>query len=315
MTNWITNLKYVLTIMIVYIHIHFLAVQIPDDIVYDAIVRGLDILADSAVPAFFALSAYLFFRSYNENNIYAKFRSRIKGLLVPYLIVSAICVIYYILKDFHSGTMTYADLNFSDICIRVLEAKNNGPIWYLLTLFQFVIIAPTLYVWIKNTRALGSVTLVIVMMFLNFIYSFSYSSLIFWMPVLVTFSAVSILAPDILDRKYSYILMGGGFLILLTIIYIGRYNQYSYMYYAYRVISPFFLIPLGKSLRWKPFKFQDYAMFVFLTHVIVGNIVKIPITPVSCSIKIILTVCLSTLIAYLLKRFAPTVYSIITGAR
>ena len=52
-----------------------------------------DRLGQIAVPAFFMLSAYLFYRGFTRKKLWSKWNSRIKSILVPYIVWNTI---YYL---------------------------------------------------------------------------------------------------------------------------------------------------------------------------------------------------------------------------
>lgn len=193
MKDWITNTKFILAIFIVYIHTHYSANLFPGNEIYANIDRGVRLLTGTAVPAFFALSAYLLFRNFQMEEYTRKLFSRVKGLLVPYLLVSLICSCYFTMIALFSGSK---DVSFLEFIKSVIESRYNGPLWFLLTLFEFVLVAPAVYCWIKNTRTRGALLLIVCLYLLNILYTFSYSSIIFWSPLLVASSAIAVLEEE-----------------------------------------------------------------------------------------------------------------------
>lgn len=311
----IANLKYILIIFIVIIHCRYKAETFadPSDLFVFIDRFALNITA-SAVPAFFSISAFLFFQNFlSIENYERKLLTRIKSILLPLYIYSFVGLLLWLAMEFlHKKTIQYS---FGDIIYDVFLYKHNAILWYLETLFVFVLVAPAIYLIVKMLKEVQVVILSVLLVFLNMICHFGYSTLLFWSPIILISSVRAIKnKPLIISNKYRIF----GFLIFPMAFYITYYNvgEYENLYYLYRMFSAFCMILLSGYMNWKPYRFQDYAMFIFLVHGLLSPFMRvIPKIPVLSPVKVIATILLATFVGFLFKKINPKLYSISIGGR
>lgn len=154
--------SFILTVTVIWIHAvdpgfaAGLADQTGD--VFTAVERLLGSgLGQLAVPGFFCLSGYLFFRNMPEDIRMAydgssllqffknKLRKRVSSLLIPYLVWNCIYYLIYIAAGRASFGLTEAVRS-------VLFYRYNPVFWYLFELVLITIITPLIYVLIRNKR-------------------------------------------------------------------------------------------------------------------------------------------------------------------
>lgn len=156
--------SFILTVTVIWIHAvdpgfaAGLADQTGD--VFTAVERLLGSgLGQLAVPGFFCLSGYLFFRNMPEDirtisadngkNLLLffgnKLRKRVSSLLVPYLIWNGIYYLIYMAAGRASFGMTEAVRS-------VLFYRYNPVFWYLYELVLITIITPLIYMLISDRR-------------------------------------------------------------------------------------------------------------------------------------------------------------------
>lgn len=119
-----------------------------------------NVLGQLAVPGFFCMSGYLFFRSFGADkgkaDLIAAFKhkliKRIYSLLLPYLLWNLIYYIVYLAAG-------RAETGFSELFHAVLEYRYNPVFWYLHELILITIITPLIYVLLKHRIALIPVLL------------------------------------------------------------------------------------------------------------------------------------------------------------
>lgn len=134
------------------------------DAISDKVGRG-------AVPLFFMISGFLFFHNVTcLQDIWRKMRSRVKTLLVPFIIGAVFFPLFMIVaqsfpfsaKYFNSGTSfldTILQQPISDtVCCLFYKANGNLPwalhLWFLRDLIITVILSPILFFLIRNKAAL-----------------------------------------------------------------------------------------------------------------------------------------------------------------
>ncbi|SFG35199.1 acyltransferase family protein [Oribacterium sp. WCC10] len=109
-------------------------------------------LGQSAVPGFFMMSGYLFFRNLSKlESIVRKWKERIVSLLLPFVAWNFLYYIIYLVM----GKTSLGQQNMIDAIIRY---KFNPVFWYLYQLILLTICAPMIYILLKNrTIAIASV--------------------------------------------------------------------------------------------------------------------------------------------------------------
>ena len=143
--------------MVVMIHSSYSAFYNTSEMVDDFLNNYYtDYLSGFAVPAFFMLSAIKFYRNYSYNKTIYKYKTRIKSLLVPYLLWNSLSVIWIalfsympILKNLVSQREKFT-FSISNITGGVLLYKYIHPFWYMALLMLFTFLCPIVYSIIKN---------------------------------------------------------------------------------------------------------------------------------------------------------------------
>lgn len=139
----------------------------------------LPIITVAAVPTFFLISGYLFFkgRDFSKSTYIGKMKRRVGTLLIPYLvwnliIIAALFLVQLAKPDFQPLTRkAIADFNITDFLacfynmryINPLNASGpiDTPLWFLQNLMFFSIITPVIYFFVKRKRV-GAVYLLVV---------------------------------------------------------------------------------------------------------------------------------------------------------
>ncbi len=99
-----------------------------------------NVLGQAAVPGFFLLSAYLFYRTLPSfSGIPEKWRRRFFSLLLPYLLWNFLYYLLYVLGG-------RAALDLPTLATAVLQYRFNPVFWYLWQLILLTLLAPLVYV-------------------------------------------------------------------------------------------------------------------------------------------------------------------------
>ncbi len=168
--NW---LKLPLAVLVVFVHTHISGTTIGGvSYLYDyenyPIFDNIsflvsNIVAALAVPTFFAISGYLFFKGlgnelgrFSVNNYVQKLKRRSRSLLVPYLLWNCIyLIIFFTGQSFLPGLLSGNHLLIKDYSL--LDYLNsfwtgfNGypicpPLWFVRDLMVMMILSPVLYI-------------------------------------------------------------------------------------------------------------------------------------------------------------------------
>ena len=105
-----------------------------------------------AVPMFFIMSGFLFFRGVQSiKTVFEKQKRRILTLVVPFFTWSTVyCVLYY---GFNYGeVLANHKFGLFDILQEILFYKYVFPMWFMFQLILFMVITPLLYCILKNKK-------------------------------------------------------------------------------------------------------------------------------------------------------------------
>ena len=179
------NLKFVLAVAVVFIHCR---IPTADSLVMDSsslpcLVEKLFsvVLPSVAVPSFYIISGFLFFYSlqnWSTNTYVYKIKRRLNTLIVPYLLWNIIPVLLLLLRVVVGSIIAQQDVSLSAV-IGVLTDNisyhtfwdmhrddymflpMNMPLWFLRELILLVFVSPLIYVFIRYTKSMGIILLVI----------------------------------------------------------------------------------------------------------------------------------------------------------
>lgn len=128
-----------------------------------------------AVPAFFMISGFLFFRTFSLDKISIKYKNRIKSILIPYLIWSTIYYFYYVFLSvipFIRDALPDDDivsLSFGE-WLDSLWIDSYYTLWFLKYIIIFIAVSPCIYCLLKHWNGLPIGAFVIIFLFLNIQY-------------------------------------------------------------------------------------------------------------------------------------------------
>lgn len=107
-----------------------------------------------AVPLFFIISGVTFFRNYNNSLYLSKLKSRVRTLVVPFLIWNTIWMVFSMvtttfLSGFFVGRPAFV-FSVENILCGIFLHEYNVPFWFILVLIILVILAPVMDFFSKN---------------------------------------------------------------------------------------------------------------------------------------------------------------------
>ncbi len=128
-----------------------------------------DTAGQIAVPGFFMISGYLFYRNFSWEKLGEKWSSRIRSVLVPFVLWNGLYYVGYAVGSrlpFLAGIVEKGIIpfDFHTAADAVLHYTYNYVFWYLYQLILLITLAPVLYGILKN-RLLGGAALVTVFYF------------------------------------------------------------------------------------------------------------------------------------------------------
>ncbi len=116
-------------------------------------------LVETCVPFFFMISGYLFFRTYQSYKWKDKLKTRVKSLLIPYLIWNTIyTVVILSLKKLGAITNIRDITGLKDVFLGCINSEYS-PLWFVKYLMAFVLISPLMY-YLLRRKILGAIIIV-----------------------------------------------------------------------------------------------------------------------------------------------------------
>ena len=121
----------------------------------------LFVLTNAAVPTFFVISSLLYFQHWQPT--WACYRqkllSRVRSLLVPYLLYNVLFYGYYVVKIhvLHMSTTKVIPTDLGGVLLCILQSVPDGVLWYVRDLFLFALIAPLIGLVLRKSRILSAV--------------------------------------------------------------------------------------------------------------------------------------------------------------
>lgn len=125
-----------------------------------------------AVPGFFMLSSYLFFRNFAWEKLAAKWRGRFFSVVIPYTVWNILYYLGYVLAS--RAPMVRAVVGKEPVPFGILELLgavfrySYAPIfWYLYQLIILIFLSPAIYLFVKK-RTWGAVYLAALVLAVHF---------------------------------------------------------------------------------------------------------------------------------------------------
>ena len=285
-----------------------------------------DVFGHCAVPMFYAISGYLFFRGVEKiSQVWQKMQKRVRTLLVPFVIAALLFPLPLVLM----GRDLPAHSFWGILVALFYDAGNLMPwayhLWFLRDLIILVTLSPVLY-YLRHWTGYWSILICIVLYWLSPYTLFLYAAI--W------FLGGSLLL-DKYERLPRWALWVTIPLFLLLILYrlnFGRAWMYlnvaeialgiTSLWGLYDVIVPknFRL----KNVPWLAFACQ-FTFFLYLYHEPLFHLIVKAIPQIlganafgytmSFLLSPLIFLPIGIAIGYLLMRLMPSVYHLLTGGR
>ena len=114
-----------------------------------------DWLGQIAVPGFFMISGYRFYRDFDWGKLRGKWQRRIKSLLVPYIVWNFLYYLSYVIASRIPAVgdvvgKGVVEFSLTAVVDAVVAHTYNNVFWYLYQLLWLVLLAPVLYPLLKR---------------------------------------------------------------------------------------------------------------------------------------------------------------------
>ena len=298
-----------------------------------AIQRYMYNLSECAVPVFFFISAYLFYRTFDGtwSNYKEKINRRFFSLLVPYIIF---CTLGYIKSLVFNGGL--GGCNLSNWLLSLWES-NTMPLWFIRELMALSLLTPIFWKLLKHP--VWAILICMFIVFLNSLGYISYRSFVYWIPVYMMGAALnSKKAYEMLNlrqvcRSYFGIIAVLCYFVVAWFLPNGIARQemtigQNTAFALFRLITPVIwlvIIDWLSILKIKEHRFMRYSFFVYCMHAPIITLLTLIYTKtvtrlIDVEIVQYVSVILGAyffcvLLAMALQQYVPWLWSVLNGKR
>lgn len=235
-------------------------------------------LGHLAVPTFFIISAFLFYRNIkNIKDTIKKIKKRIKTLFVPYILWNTIFVLIF-LSIFNSPISHFIhapnDLNSISNTIKAILNSSYTPLWFIKNLLIYICLSPLLYYLSKHLICL---LFIIILSIINIYYfnDISYYSPIYWLPcyligILFTkeYFIHFFISDSTLNKLHTTLYLSVFIILLILAVHINQL-------YIYRLLAPIIIWRLSNAIlcknKIKTKYYWKYSFFIYCVHFFIIN--------------------------------------------
>lgn len=157
--NKVTWFSFALSLLVIWVHSYnaelFLGYQAATGMVYVLEHRIGEWFGQIAVPGFFVISGYQFYRDFDWGKLKGKWQRRVKSLLVPYIVWNFLYYLSYVTASRIPAVRDVVgkgvvEFSLASAVDAVIGHTYNNVFWYLYQLLWLVVLAPVLYPLLKR---------------------------------------------------------------------------------------------------------------------------------------------------------------------
>ncbi|WP_041274688.1 acyltransferase family protein [Desulforamulus reducens] len=284
LTWQLTITSFILSVLIIFHHCFNI------DVDYDAIVgqgvyrvayvieRYMYNISECAVPIFFFISAFLFFKTYKQSvNYYVyKLKKRLFSLLIPYILYNILGYYKYILFN----NITF---NFNELIVSIISSSTM-PLWFIRELMILSILSPLIY-WVINRKYVSIIVLGITAL-LSIFGVASYRCFIYWTSIYLFGAYVAVYYGtfnffSLRNNKKKIVVPLSCILFLCSAWFLpnttGDMDIYGELaFYLFRLICPFIMLLLCSydSSKIQVKFYMRYSFFTYCVHMPLISVVQ-----------------------------------------
>lgn len=296
-----------------------------------------------AVPLFFLISAFLFFRNLQgkTSEFIEKFRKRFITLVVPYLLWSAIVILAYFLiqtipqsRPFFARTLI-SEYSFQKLIFTLFIDPIPYQLWFIRDLIVLILISPLIFILIRYIKFYMVLVCALLWVLEVNLVILSPMSLCFF----IAGAYIALVHPLIINARNQSIGLPLTVIWFILLVFKTMYFN-SMMDFQGALIFSKICILFGLITVWflydyivkdrditqkKYYSLFAYSFFLFAFHEPFSTIVKKTLlrlmgdSPlhvlVSYFATILIVILVSLLAGYSVKRLVPGVYRVLTGGR
>ena len=269
--NKITIISFICSLIVIWIHTYNLAEYgiTANDTGLKGIVYLIEYywshIVGFAVPTFFFISGFLFFRTFEWSKLKQKYLSRIKSILVPYFIWCNIYFFIYVVLAHLPIFRTYFyepkyELTFHN-WLMALWPECFYTLWFLRNLIVFIAIAPLLYYLLKNLKNIPIGTIAVIIVLANSCFNFLNLPMGLDLYMLGCYTAIN--HKDVVyyrNKSLSYI--GIGIILICLLTMSVAINSITVLLFSVSIWFLLDLFDLEMELPW----WLSITFFIYVGH-------------------------------------------------
>lgn len=293
----------------------------------------IDWLAQIAVPGFFMISGYLFYRNFSIDKLRYKWESRIRSVLVPYILWNFLYYIGYVIGSrlpwLHvvvgKGVIPFR----LDVMVdAIINHTYNYVFWYLFQLILLILLAPVLYPVLKNKKSrVGFFLLLGVLLFFDIPLPFLNTDALFYYAAA---ASAAMTVPEWVEAEVPGEMMWrlGVILIFMGMIaYIlglqHRMPAGFVLCRCFAVTGLWLAVPGQKLPSVKMFMNQNFFLYAthfgivrFMNKALALRFAENPAAAAALFMAMpALALGISTLTAVIMRKWTPCIWKILNGGR
>ncbi|RGY96568.1 acyltransferase family protein [Clostridium sp. AM58-1XD] len=291
-----------------------------------------NVVAQVAVPGFFMISSYLFYRNFSWDKLKIKWYSRIRTVLVPFIVWNFLYYMGYVIASRITGLKDVVGkgivpFNLMAAGDAILNYTYNYVFWYLYQLILLILLAPFIYLVIRN-RYTAAAAGIAVLLAINCGYRLMYLNLdaLLYYGIAAYFAVHGKRAAE---GEWSGRRMAVGAVMAaagVTSLMLSAGGVRVVFVVMFRLLIPLSLWlmvsekKLLKARGWMKNNFFLYAVhFAFVRLInktgaaVLPHVIEVPLTlyllmPIICIV-------ISSLLSAAIKKISPPVWTLLTGGR
>lgn len=283
------------------------------------------IITQIAVPGFFLISGFLFFRTFVINKLGEKLRNRMGTIAIPYIIW---CSVYYFYQIAYtnipiinnhissSGVVEFGILEW----LLSLGPNSYYTLWFLKNLIIFIALTPVEYYLLKNYKKIPTGLVVVVLLWLVEYEKIIPIHLPSGMAIYSIGAYIGINRKELVYRKNILFTVVSA--IYLMVHAITRFKYLRMLGIVAMVLAIWFLLDvIGENLKVR--SWMKYSFFYYVSHDLVLQVIKKlfyvlggckpAVAGISYFFSPILTMTVLIIVACSMSRRVPKIWKVITG--
>ena len=337
--NKVTWFSFALSLLVIWVHSYnaelFLGYQAATGMVYVLEHRIGEWFGQIAVPGFFVISGYQFYRDFDWGKLKSKWQRRVKSLLVPYIVWNFLYYLSYVTASRIPAVRDVVgkgvvEFSLASAVDAVIGHTYNNVFWYLYQLLWLVVLAPVLYPLLKRMWS-G----LLLLAFFWVLVRLDISGLPVNPDALIYYSSGAMAALHFRkavegaeSRKrcvFGLFCLGAA----TCIYYIGLWQAHipSFVLCRLCAVTGFWLVIPGKRLP-EAKDFMKHNFFLYAVHFAFVRLINKAAAMLTASavpewygpfglflVMPVLVLLISTLIGKFLRRYLPGLWKLLTGGR